>query len=63
MAKFQYTGKAGRHTHSGKDAQGAVASKKLNPGDVVDLTSEQAKAFADRFQPASAQAAPAPKST
>jgi len=58
MAKYKYVGPEGRHRQFDESKKRAVV---LQTGDVVELTEQQAAAFADRFEKASGgSSAPAP---
>lgn len=50
MAKFRYTGKAGKHSVEAKSADGKSIRRFLEPGEVVELGANAAAAFADRFE-------------
>lgn len=49
MERYTYTGAEGKHQHFRKSDDGKEEYAFLKPGDVVELTPEQAVAFRDRF--------------
>lgn len=52
MAKKAYKYKAGvgKHFHSEKDQDGNIIRRQLEPGDKIELTDQQFKAFGDKFE-------------
>ncbi len=52
--RYEYIGKAGKHfvNDPNPDPKKLPSRRALQPGEVIELTEEQAESFSDRFRPA-----------